>query len=66
MIIRKNKIYNRREFEKILKMNGFNYDRQSGGHRIYKRSERESMAIPGHLNRMIAQRLIKVYDLKLK
>ncbi|MDO4974942.1 MAG: type II toxin-antitoxin system HicA family toxin [Alphaproteobacteria bacterium] len=47
-----------RDFQKMVKRNGFEYIRCRGSHHIYKRNDKE-IAIPNKLNRMIARRLIK-------
>ena len=52
-----------REFEQILKKNGFKFYRQKGDHLIYKRNS-EMIVITKKLNKMIARRLLKEYHLK--
>ena len=52
------KTYAKREFEALLKLNGYTYERCRGSHFIYKRG-REIISIPKNLNKMIARRLIK-------
>ena len=57
---------NPREFQRILKKNGFTYDHQSGDHRIWYR-DGIHISIPSvRLNPLIAQRLIKEYRLKVR
>ena len=59
------KTLNRREIEKMLKKNGWEFCRQSGGHVIYKK-ENDTLAIGiCNCNKMITQRLIKTYNMVL-
>ena len=58
--------YTLREFERILIDNGFEFCRQTGGHRIYKRNDFETCVIPHVLQEPIAKRLIKEHKLVLK
>lgn len=50
--------YSKRELQKILKENGYNYVRQTGGHMIYSNG---SHSIPVTLkpNKMLALRILK-------
>ena len=57
--------YTRREFERILINNGFEFVRQSGGHLIYKRNDEETCVIPQVIQEPIAKRLIKEHKLIL-
>lgn len=50
--------YNNREFVKILRYNNYNFDRQTGSHKIYKNGI-STISVPKKLNKMIALRLIK-------
>lgn len=52
------KQYTSREFIRLLKNNGYNYIRTNGSHQLYRKGN-ASVVVPIHLNRMIAQRLIK-------
>ncbi len=52
------KIYSKRDVEKLLKNNGYEYSRCSGSHRIYKREGRH-ISIPKSLNATVIQRLVK-------
>lgn len=57
---------NPREFQRILKDNGFIYDHQTGDHRIWKRGS-EHISVPCvKINPLIAQRLVKEYTLKVR
>lgn len=56
-----------KDFTKILKGNGYKYDRCNGGHEIWKKVIVKSISIPVHnkeINGGIARRLIKEYELK--
>ena len=57
--------YTRREFERILTNNGFEFVRQSGGHLIFKRNDEETCVIPQVIQEPIAKRLIKQHKLVL-
>ena len=57
------KEFSTREFEQILTRNGFKYHHQKGDHRIWKRNS-EIIVITKKLNKMIARRLLKEYNLK--
>ena len=58
--------YNRREFQKILKKNGWTVHHQTGSHVIYKNEKGEHLVISMcKCNRMITQRLIKEHNLIL-
>ena len=56
------KTYKFRDFERLLKSNGFMLARTSGDHFIYKRGG-ETAVINTRPNRMICRRLIKEYSL---
>lgn len=56
-----------KDFTKILKANGYKYDRSNGGHEIWKKIVVNSISIPVHnkeINGGIARRLIKEFELK--
>lgn len=59
------KQYTHREFVKIVKANGFHYNRHSGDHAIYVNDNGRHISIPAKLESVIARRLIKEYDLEL-
>lgn len=63
MAIGKTKAYSSNEFKKILSKNGFEFVRQKGDHRIYKRGD-DIIMINKDLNKMVARRLLKTYNLK--
>lgn len=56
------KVYTARAFKKLLEANGFRHNRNTGSHFIYSDGER-TISINKDLNRMVAQRLIKEYNL---
>ena len=59
--------YSKRDFEVILKENGYTLDRIKGSHFIYKRPDRpRRIVINKKMNRMIAERLIKENNLEVK
>lgn len=57
--------YTHREFVKIVKANGFHYDRHSGDHAIYLNDKGRHISIPAKLESVIARRLIKENSLEL-
>lgn len=58
--------YNKRDIHRILKNNGWKLHRQSGSHLIYKNDNGEHLTIGCcKYNKMIMQRLIKQYNLKV-
>lgn len=64
------KQYTSRELIKIVKLNGFYYDRHNGSHAIYVNDRGRHISIPKNLECVIARRLIKennlVTDIKKK
>lgn len=56
--------YTQREFIKIVKKNGFHFERHSGDHAIYYNNDGRHISIPRNLKCVIAQRLIKENNLK--
>lgn len=56
------KAYSKREFERLLKDNGYEFARCRGSHFIYKKASK-TVAVPKDLNSMIARRLVKEHDL---
>lgn len=62
--------YTSREFIKIVKFNGFHYDRHNGDHAIYVNDKGRHISIPKNLECVIARRLIKennlITDIKKK
>lgn len=61
------KTWTAREFETMLRKNGFEYARCNGDHKIFKRNGRViTINVRGNgLNRMVARRLIKEYALEV-
>lgn len=59
------KQYTHRGFVKIVKANGFHYDRHSGDHAIYLNDKGRHISIPAKLESVIARRLIKENSLEL-
>ena len=59
------KTWTPREFETLLKKNGYVYSRCNGDHKIYKGKRGTiSFNVRGNgLNRMVARRLIKEFEL---
>jgi predicted RNA binding protein YcfA (HicA-like mRNA interferase family) len=55
--------YTQKEFIRIVKKNGFHYDRYSGSHAIYVNDEGRHISIPHNLESVIARRLIKENNL---
>ena len=58
--------YNPREFQKILKKNGFVFEHQTGDHRIWKRDGQHISFPCSKLNPIIVQRLVKENGLKVR
>lgn len=59
------KQYTHREFVRIVKANGFQYNRHNGDHAIYLNDNGRHISIPTSLNSVIARRLIKENNLEL-
>lgn len=59
------KQYTSREFIKIVKFNGFWYDRHNGDHAIYVNDKGRHISIPKNLECVIARRLIKENNLEV-
>lgn len=60
---RRPQVYDFKSFVKILKYNGYEFDRRSGDHHIYKNGNGRSISVNFHLNKVVALRLIKEYNL---
>ncbi len=58
--------YSPREFQWILKDNGFTYDHQTGDHRIWYRGSEHISVTASKLNPIVAQRLVRQYRLKVR
>lgn len=54
----------KREFEKLVKGNGYERTRVRGSHQMYQNKEGRTLVIPIRLNKMVMQRLIKEYGLE--
>lgn len=59
------KQYTSREFIRIVKFNGFWYDRHNGDHAIYMNDKGRHISIPKNLECVIARRLIKENNLEV-
>lgn len=59
------KQYTQREFIKVVKRNGFRYNRCNGSHSIYTNDIGKHISIPKNLESVIARRLIKENNLKI-
>ncbi len=57
--------YSQRKFIKIVRNNGYSYNRHSGDHAIYVNSVGRHISIPRKLQCVIARRLIKENNLIL-
>ena len=57
--------YTSREFIKIVKFNGFWYNRHNGDHAIYVNDNGRHISIPKNLECVIARRLIKENNLEV-
>ena len=64
--VRRMAIYTQREFEKILKFNGYKFNRQKGDHLIYVNDNGRHISVKYPLNPCISRRLIKEYNLIIK
>ena len=58
------KITNIRQFQKLLRANGYEVVRNSGGHRIWSNGTRHLSINAEKPNKLVMKRLIKEYDLK--
>ena len=58
--------YNKKDIQRILKNNGWTFHHQTGSHLIYKNDKGEHITIGAcKYNKMVMQRLIKQYNLKV-
>lgn len=57
--------YTQREFIRIVKRNGFSYNRHNGDHAIYVNNRGRHISIPQKLECVIARRLIKENNLDI-
>lgn len=58
------KQWTHREFVKVVKHNGFTYNRHNGDHAIYVNKDGRHISIPQVLQCVIARRLIKENNLE--
>ena len=58
------KQWTHREFVKVVKHNGFSYNRHNGDHAIYVNKDGRHISIPQKLECVIARRLIKENNLE--
>jgi predicted RNA binding protein YcfA (HicA-like mRNA interferase family) len=59
------KQYTQREFIKVVKRNGYTYNRHNGDHAIYVNAKGKHISIPHRLECVIARRLIKENNLDI-
>lgn len=59
------KQYTQREFIKVVKRNGYTYNRHNGDHAIYVNDKGKHISIPQKLECVIARRLIKENNLNI-
>lgn len=59
------KQYTKREFVRIVKRNGFYYNRHNGDHAIYVNERGRHISIPQKLESVIARRLIRENKLNI-
>ena len=58
--------FSKRDVEKILRKNGWTLNRCKGSHWIYRNDKGQHLSVvPSRCNRLIMQRLIKEYNLKV-
>lgn len=58
---------NKRQFERLLKDNGYSYDHQTGDHRIFKKAGFNHISFNMcKLNPIVVQRLIKENNLIMR
>ena len=58
--------FSKRDVERILRTNGWKLDRRRGSHWIYRNNKGQHLSVvPSRCNRLIMQRLIKEYNLKV-
>jgi predicted RNA binding protein YcfA (HicA-like mRNA interferase family) len=61
--VQRMKVYTQKEFDKILKANGYTLNRQKGDHLIYVNENGRHISIKYPINPCISRRLIKEYNL---
>lgn len=55
--------YSKREFDKVLRQNGFHYVRNSGSHSIYENDRGKHISVPPSMNMCVIRRLIRENNL---
>ena len=55
--------YSKREFDKVLRQNGFHYVRNSGSHSIYINGRGRHISVPPSMNMCVIRRLIRENNL---
>lgn len=55
-----------KQFQKILKLNGYKLERTNGSHHIYKQQGKPHISVSRNLNPVIALRLIKENNLRME
>jgi predicted RNA binding protein YcfA (HicA-like mRNA interferase family) len=63
--VKRMKVYERREFEKLLSANGYKLNRNNGSHHIYVNESGRHITVKYPINPCISRRLIKEYELKI-
>lgn len=63
MALGRTKEYSTQEFIRILLDNGFEYVSCKGDHKKFRRGD-ETVVVNKKLNRMVARRLLKTYNLR--
>ena len=58
------KVYSPKEFERLLKNNGYNYSHNNGSHKIWVKQNCHHISVPYSANPMVLRRLIKENNLK--
>ena len=64
--VRRMAVYTQRDFERILKTNGYSFKRQKGDHLIYVNDGGRHISVKYPINPCISRRLIKEYNLAIK
>lgn len=59
------KVWEHKDFCRLLIKNGYGYCRMNGSHTIYKNEQGKHISVPKKLSIMIARRLIKENNLNL-
>ena len=54
-----------REFRQMLEQNGYCLIREKGSHFLYKNAAGNAIVLNKGINRMVARRLVKKYDLRV-